>query len=80
LAISRRTGDFIPNIDFSPLEIIYNKPHPSILLHIKAVTMENLNSISTRSGTIYHLSSCSTYANKEEEKNFDLTFKCIGSE
>ena len=35
LAISRHTGDYIPVIYFTPLEIVYNKPHPSILLHVK---------------------------------------------
>jgi hypothetical protein len=62
LAIARNTGDYIPNIDLIPLEIIYNKPHPSILvLHIKdATTLKNINTVSTRSETWYHLLSCST--------------------
>jgi hypothetical protein len=34
LAISRHSGDFIPRIELTPLEIIFNKPHPSILLHV----------------------------------------------
>jgi hypothetical protein len=34
LAISRHSGDFIPRIERTPLEIIFNKPHPSILLHV----------------------------------------------
>ncbi len=38
LAISRLTGDYIPNIVLTPLEIIFNKPHPSILLHITDAT------------------------------------------
>jgi hypothetical protein len=33
-AISRHSGDFVPRIELSPLEIIFNKPHPSILLHV----------------------------------------------
>jgi hypothetical protein len=37
LAISRHTGDYIPNIVLTPLEIIFNKPHPSIL-HITDAT------------------------------------------
>jgi hypothetical protein len=35
LAISRYSGDYIPSIDLTPLEIIYNKSDLSILLHIK---------------------------------------------
>jgi hypothetical protein len=34
LAISRHSGDFIPRIELTQLEIIFNKPHPSILLHV----------------------------------------------
>jgi hypothetical protein len=34
LAISRHSGDFIPRIELTPQEIIFNKPHPSILLHV----------------------------------------------
>jgi hypothetical protein len=33
LAVSRHSGDFIPRIELTPLEIVFNKPHPSILLH-----------------------------------------------
>jgi hypothetical protein len=39
LAISRHSGDYIPSMDLNPLEIIYNKPLPSILFHIKDDTM-----------------------------------------
>jgi hypothetical protein len=35
LAISRRSGDFIHRIELTPLEIIFNKPYPSILLHFQ---------------------------------------------
>jgi hypothetical protein len=38
LAISRHTGDYIPNMVLTPLEIVFNKPHPSILLHITDAT------------------------------------------
>jgi hypothetical protein len=34
LAISRHSGDFIPRIKLTLLGIIFNKPHPSILLHV----------------------------------------------
>jgi hypothetical protein len=34
LSLSRHSGDFIPRIDLTPLEIVFNKPHPSILLHV----------------------------------------------
>ncbi len=35
LAISRHNGDYIPNIVLTLYEIVFNKPHPSILLNIK---------------------------------------------
>ncbi len=34
LSVSRHSGDFIPRIELTPLEIVFNKPHPSILLHV----------------------------------------------
>jgi hypothetical protein len=34
LALSRHSGDFIPRIELTPLEIVFNKPHPLILLHV----------------------------------------------
>jgi hypothetical protein len=34
LSLSRHSGDFIPRIDLTPLEIVFNKPHPSILLDV----------------------------------------------
>jgi hypothetical protein len=34
LSLSRHSGDFIPRIVLTPLEIVFNKPHPSILLHV----------------------------------------------
>jgi hypothetical protein len=30
LALSRHMGDYIPSITVSPLEIVYNKSHPSM--------------------------------------------------
>jgi hypothetical protein len=38
LAISRHTGDYIPNMVLTPLEIVFNKPHLSILLRITDAT------------------------------------------
>jgi hypothetical protein len=38
LAISQHTGDYISNLVLTPLEIIFNKPHPSIFLHVKDAT------------------------------------------
>jgi hypothetical protein len=38
LSISTHTGDYIPNIVLTPLEIVFNKLHPSILLHIRDAT------------------------------------------
>jgi hypothetical protein len=34
LALSHHSGEYIPAVVLTPLEIIFNKPHPSILLHI----------------------------------------------
>jgi hypothetical protein len=38
LAISRHSGDFITRTELTPLEIIFNKPHPLILLHVPDAT------------------------------------------
>ncbi len=38
LAISQHSGDYIPNMVLTPLEIVFNKPHPSILLHVTDAT------------------------------------------
>jgi hypothetical protein len=38
LAISHHSGDYIPALVLTPLEIVFNKPHPSILLHIPDAT------------------------------------------
>jgi hypothetical protein len=35
LVISRHSEDYVLNIDLTPLEIVYNKPHLSILLRVK---------------------------------------------
>jgi hypothetical protein len=42
LAISHHTGDYIPNLVLTPLEIIFNKSHPSILLHIKDASTQKV--------------------------------------
>ncbi len=34
LALSHHSGEYIPAEVLTPLEIVFNKPHPSILLHI----------------------------------------------
>jgi hypothetical protein len=38
LAISQHSGDYILNMVLTPLEIVFNKPHPSILLHVTEST------------------------------------------
>ncbi len=38
LAISRHARDYIPNMVLTPLEIVFNKPHSSIFLHIMDAT------------------------------------------
>jgi hypothetical protein len=42
LFLSRHSGDFIPRIDLTPLEIVFNKPHPSILLHVPEGTTRKI--------------------------------------
>jgi hypothetical protein len=43
LALSHHSGEYIPAVILTPLEIVFNKPHPSILLHIKdAITRKVL--------------------------------------
>jgi hypothetical protein len=42
LSLSRHSGDFIPRIDLTPLEIVFNKPHPSILLHVPDGTTKKI--------------------------------------
>jgi hypothetical protein len=38
LALSHYSGEYIPAVILTPLEIVFNKPHPSILLHVKDAT------------------------------------------
>jgi hypothetical protein len=38
LALSHHSGEYIPAVVLTPLEIVFNKPHPSILLHISDAT------------------------------------------
>ncbi len=38
LALSHHSGEYIPAVVLTPLEIVFNKPHPSILLHIPDAT------------------------------------------
>jgi hypothetical protein len=74
-AISRHTGDYIPYMVLTPLEIVFNKPHPSLLLHIMDAT--------TRKVLILYLQEIKrvlsigmhSYKNPEEEKNFTLILK-----
>jgi hypothetical protein len=38
LALSHHSGEYIPAVVLTPLEIVFNKPHPSILLRIQDAT------------------------------------------
>ncbi len=38
LALSQHSGEYIPAVVLTPLEIVFNKPHPSVLLHIPDAT------------------------------------------
>jgi hypothetical protein len=42
LGLSHHTGDYNPSIALASLEIVYNKPHPSILLHLQATIMQKV--------------------------------------
>jgi hypothetical protein len=42
LAVSHHSGDYVPAMVLIPLEIVFNKPHPSILLHVKDTTTRNI--------------------------------------
>jgi hypothetical protein len=35
LSLSRHTGEYIPAIALPTLEIVFNKPHPSLFLHLQ---------------------------------------------
>jgi hypothetical protein len=41
-AISRHLGDYILAIDLTPREIVFNKPHPSMLLYLKDGTTQKM--------------------------------------
>jgi hypothetical protein len=77
LSLSRHSGDFIPRIDLTPLEIVFNKPHPSILLHVpdgstRKVLILFLNK-SRETSSSAELSSLSL----DVERNFNPEFKHI---
>jgi hypothetical protein len=38
LAVSHHSGDYVPAMVLTPQEIVFNKPHPSILLHVTDAT------------------------------------------
>jgi hypothetical protein len=38
LAVSHHSSDYVPAMVLTPLEIVFNKLHPSILLHVKDAT------------------------------------------
>jgi hypothetical protein len=42
LALSHHSGEYIPVVVLTPLEIVFNKPHPSILLHIPDVLLQEI--------------------------------------
>ncbi len=42
LALSHYSGEYIPSVVLTPLEIVIDKPHPSILLHIPDATSEKV--------------------------------------
>jgi hypothetical protein len=69
LAIARRTGDYIPNIVHTPLEIVFNKSHPSILLHIKDATTRKVLILllqETKRDIIFHHAQLQSPRRREE--------------
>jgi hypothetical protein len=69
LAISRHSGDFIPRIELTPLEIIFNKPHPSILLHVPDGTTRKvliLFLLEVKRDIIFHRAQLSEPIRREE--------------
>jgi hypothetical protein len=70
LAISHHSGEYIPALVLTPLEIFFNKPRPSILLHIPdATTRKILNSLSKRDKTRHCLQ---TSTAKEPQRREEL--------
>jgi hypothetical protein len=69
LAISQHTGDYIPNLVLTPLEIIFNKSHPSILLHIKDASTQKVLIIllpKTKCDIIFRHAQLQTLRRREE--------------
>jgi hypothetical protein len=71
LAISQHTGDYIPNVVLTPLKIVFNKPHPSILLHIKDATSPTRKVLilllqENKRVTIFHHAQLQTKRRREE--------------
>ncbi len=67
LAISQHTGDYIPNLVLTPLEIVFNEPHPSILFHIKDGTTLILLFKETKRDIIFHLTQMQKPRRQEEQ-------------
>jgi hypothetical protein len=42
LSLSRLTGEYIPAISLIPLEIVFNKPQPSLFLHLQDSNTQNV--------------------------------------
>jgi hypothetical protein len=40
--IAKYSWDYIPDLILTPPEFVYNKPHPSILLHVKDATTRKI--------------------------------------
>jgi DNA-binding transcriptional LysR family regulator len=68
LAISQHTEDYISNLVLTPLEIVFNKPHPSILLHIKDATTQEVLILlqETKTDIIFRHAQLQTQRRREE--------------
>jgi hypothetical protein len=69
LAISQHTGVYTPSLVIMPLEIVFNKPHPSILIHIKDDTTGKMLILllqKTKRDIIYHHAQLQESRRREE--------------
>ncbi len=68
LSLSRHTGKYISAIILTPLKIVFNKPQPSILLHLKYINTESSYPCTARSQTLYYLPACTVTCPKTSRR------------
>jgi hypothetical protein len=70
----QHAGDYIPNLVLTPLEIIFNKTHPSILFHFKDSTTRKVLILllqETKCGIIFR------HAQLQEPRRGEKLHPCI---